>query len=196
MTDEARELTAEEKREVAYHEAGHWVADFKLGPEGSYPGSISIITSGDTLGSVSGEPPLGDGADEQDLVNGLIRLYAGYTATVELNPDPAEEERFRAWAADDDEQADMFLEWFGYQGERKDQLKQKMRGKTQVFVKEHWAQISALAEEVLRHRSLDEEEAEWVVQAAEGVEGAKEALAEYRVAKARWRLHSKSSEIS
>ena len=35
MTDQAEELTAEQEREIAYHEAGHWVARFKLSDEGS-----------------------------------------------------------------------------------------------------------------------------------------------------------------
>lgn len=160
------------KRSTALHEAAHFVAAYALGRHvGVY--SVSVEAQSDYLGLVSGESPEDESADA--LKDGIVSLYAGFAAMVYA--DPGSEEYARAGSESDDEMAERFISLLGLpQSETEDEL----RARAATLVAENWHLVEALATDLLTERTIDGEEAAWVVEVAAGVPEAAEELGEYR----------------
>ena len=102
-------------------------------------------------------------------------MYAGYTAHVYLAPDDAAAAKGQSW--DDDEKAQHFLELIGRANSDSERC---FRMRAKEIVEERWQAITAIATRLLEREEIDSEEAELIVGAATGVQGASEDLKKYR----------------
>lgn len=161
------------RKHVAHHEAGHFVAAYFLGMHSS-TFKVTIKPDGDAAGSNEGEYPIDDDPSLREIGHVCVKLFAGYEAEVRFDPKRAKGARLAA--SHDDAQAARWLRLFGKKSE---QTEKRLRREARSLVEEHWPAIEALAAELLKHETLDNYEAEWVVAIAEG-EAAKRSLAEYR----------------
>jgi hypothetical protein len=131
-----------DRRETAYHEAGHAVAHIR---GGDCP-VASIVSRDETLGRVTG-----DGSDED-----LVTYYAGYAASIEYGQDPA---IAREMARTD----------FGLARDYHSQHDEaESIEKAHVFVRENWRAIELIAAELLAHEVLTTDELYALVEVADG----------------------------
>ena len=160
MTTEEHTRTADEDLRIAFHEAGHAVADFLLGFDLF---TVTIIPDGNgTEGEAHGE--FGDD-DEEGYRNRLISALAGHASEVEFcgkNP----KEVLGAYS--DFEKAERLS---AFLQEEIDEHIEKARR----FVLEHAKAIKRVADDLVKHRILDNVEVELLV------EEDLEELHEYRV---------------
>lgn len=169
-------------RAIAYHEAGHAVADLRFGFK---PAGVSVIPRAGTLGAAQ---CLDD--DHYDLAreNGarvlipnpdrgakvVVALLAGYAAEVHHRPGSRAEARFGA--CDDFERARDILRSLG----RKPALASSLR-KARAFVAANWKAIDCVARDLAETKELDDTEVETIVAVADGSDpDAVRDLAQYR----------------
>ncbi len=158
---------------VAYHEAGHRVASYRLFPD-RVRGRVTILPSGETAGHCFEEGSWGH--DRPSMEAQVVMMYAG--AAAELLLDASRTEEVRAGARSDDAVAEELLGGIGLE------LAPSLRRRATAFVTEHWSEIDAVAKELLRRRVLTGTEAELVCDAAGGGPDAADAaqrLETYRV---------------
>ena len=163
------------KESIAYHEAAHCVIGFVLDGTVPYTLTINLPDGSDTVGECDGEHPIQVGVTAEGIENAIVSLYAGFAAQVEF--DPTNEELYKSHASDDDDKADKFLSYLG--SDRKE-LGKKLRDRAKELVQENWSTITAVAEELLLHGTLDDYEAECIMMASRGDEEAKAYLEKYR----------------
>lgn len=153
----------ETEQHVAYHEVGHFVVGRAFGFDCDF--HVTIVPHGDAVGQVVGQYPLGDTFDDADVEAVIVILYAGYTAQVRF--DPSSCEWARGTAADDDERAQEFIRLLS-SGEDPADVEQRLRCRSAELVAEHWTSIEALAAELLKEKTLDDYEAQLIVDIACG----------------------------
>ncbi|MBI5443874.1 MAG: hypothetical protein HY900_22030 [Deltaproteobacteria bacterium] len=159
-SDGARDGRLEEEhaeaRLVAFHEAAHAVADLKAG---FCPWGATILPHEHAAGS-SGSVYGFDGTQgEEDGRGWIISLLAGYVASLVAGEEP---EQARLAASSDFERAEEAIRILGH-GDIS-----SWTARAQSFVREHWQAITAVAEELLLHKTLDDGELDLIVSAAEG----------------------------
>jgi|GEM_PF-1888408 len=167
----------------AFHEAGHAVADVRLGL--TFAG-VSIIPNPEkgTLGrsyclyedqyefTRSVEGGLEHRINSEKAEKVLISLLAGYCAEVRNG---ATKREARNGARDDFQKARQILRELGRNTDLSPWLT-----KASEFVSEYWSEIQVIANELIETRELDETEVETILSAADG-DGAAHDLARYRV---------------
>lgn len=153
------------RKQTAYHEAGHGVVGYRLG----YPmGLVSCIPNKDqgTLGTTGGDGPALDGSEDEDFIVGL---YAGGAAQRRLDPTTGDD---GCWG--DNEKAAEFMRPHPELNE------EELRRRADELVAKHWAEIEAVAAEAFEWGALLEDEAETICDAmAEGRDW-REALSKMR----------------
>jgi ATP-dependent Zn protease len=168
------------KKDNAYHESGHAVAheEFKF------------ISAGVTIIPDKKEHSLGcaHSLDSQDYFRpgrtvdaklagqAVIALLAGYAAQVEY--DPASKAQAVVGASDDFAKAAEIIGILKRLGQTKD-IKIWQR-EARDFVKKHWKAIEMVARELLEVKTLDGQSVEYIIEIAEGKDGARESLARWR----------------
>jgi hypothetical protein len=121
---------------------------------------------------------LNERSSQREITHYLVGLFAGYAAEVRLDP-AREGEGARATAREDDYEAEKSLGGLARTNAERDKLERRLRARAASLVSEHWAAVTALARELLEHRTVEGDEAELIVAIAEG-EQPENALAEYR----------------
>ncbi len=164
------------RAEVAYHEAPHFVASYRIGLDNLH--FITIESHLDAAGQCVGDCPLPDNATNEQIESFVVGIYAGYSAQVRFNP--ASRERARAGAADDDQRADEALARMALHPEDHEQRIRALRARADAFVEKHWREISALAHDLLTYNAIEADEASLIVDAAAGDPDARAALASLR----------------
>lgn len=172
-----------DRRSVAMHEAAHAVADFRAGFNLG-PATIARDPERRTLGTAGGGGPTSytNAAGEEvyhleDWRAHVVSLLAGLAAET---ADGADTEPAERGAASDSERAREAIERWGLEWTFAD-----ARRAAGEFVRREWSAIEAVAAELLEHETLDAEEVELVILAADGDADAPAALAAYRQDKAR-----------
>ncbi|MBK8994617.1 MAG: hypothetical protein IPM35_02550 [Myxococcales bacterium] len=135
---------------TAFHEAGHAVADCRLG---FVCGIVSIEPRPGTRGHAV---HLSEDGSDDDLI---IALLAGYAAAVRAGGDPVQEKE-GAWS--DFERASEILERTG----RTDLAPHLARAET--FVRDNWSAIERVAAELIEWRTIEGQELEVVLEVADG----------------------------
>jgi hypothetical protein len=164
---------------VAYHEAGHFIVGRAVGR--STPFGITIDREGGTYGAVNGDLGLPPEPQPSDYAALITELYAGFAAHIRLFPGEAELARSLSW--DDDEQAQAEVaklsELLG-----RESLEGELRARAEGLVRDHWAEIEALAAALMEHPTLEGDEAELIALAASGDLEAATVLKDLRALKA------------
>lgn len=153
------------RRFVAYHEAAHHVASYRLFPD-RVRGRVTIVPEGCVAGH-NFEETMWE-RDPESFKAQVVILYAA--AAAELRLDSSLVEEIRAGARADDAMAEELLGGLGLE------LEPKLRRRAADLVAEHWREIRAVARELLRRETLSGREAELVCDAAAGGPGAAAAL--------------------
>ncbi|HEU4384031.1 MAG TPA: hypothetical protein VFR85_11095 [Anaeromyxobacteraceae bacterium] len=170
------------RRLVAYHEAGHRVASYRLFPN-RVRGRVTIVPDGDSAGHTFEEGMWQ--TDSTSIERQVVILYAG--AVAELRLDRSRVEEIRAGARHDDAVAERLLGGIGLE------LEPKLRRRAAELVAEHWREVRALAKELLRHQTLSGREAELVCDAAAGGPNADQARRRLKRYRALWNASRASS---
>jgi hypothetical protein len=151
----------DERRMIAYHEAGHAIADLRLGLGLPH---VSIIRDAQkrTLGTTSSY----DGWDDERSAHAwLITLYAGFAAESRATPKLADVRRAR----DDYGRADEILvALYGRRGIKA--RREEWQGKAAAFVrkKANWRAIERFAAELVEHGEIDGQCADVLLDVADG----------------------------
>jgi hypothetical protein len=142
-----------ERELVALHEAAHYVAARTFGRE---PYSVTTRAHDGDAGSSEGEIDLPREPDVETVMGYVVELFAGHAATVHRD------RRFAKWsllvAADDSTKAEWFLGLL-HPGSRR-----RGRDRARALVARKWGAIEALAGALLEHVTLNDDEAELVLQ--------------------------------
>lgn len=137
-------------RATAYHEAAHLVAGHLLTPRAGQL-ELSIERRGDTLGRViAGGIQDGDGVREVEGM--IVFLFAGYAAEMRLDPDA--EQSARIGANDDFDAADEHVKYLTRGVVARNHRRDALLKRTHRFVRDHWKEITAVAELVLEVKRL------------------------------------------
>ena len=167
---------------VAIHEAAHAIASHRAG---LVPWMVTIIP--DEEAGTAGVSHDLDGPvtylneareecqTEENSRSYLVSLLAGLAANLENGDDP---EEAALGAASDTEKAHDFIQVWGPAWTYDDAM-----GAAREFVRREWRAIQAVADELLEHETLDDEEVELVILTAEGDEEASAGLTMYRALK-------------
>jgi hypothetical protein len=168
-------VTCEEsvRRAAAYHQTAQAIVNYRAAGHAGGVISIARRRDGDILGSTDG---ISDSFTAKELEARVLSCYAGGHAQRLVDPGTGE-----SGCDQDDEIAAQLLAEFGWQ-----QWEQELRRRSLELVQRHWGEIIAVAEELLRAETLDDEEVEILADAAGGErpDGAA-ALAEYRALRKR-----------
>lgn len=154
-----------EHSDTAHHEAAHAVVLYRL--TGSAGGAVTIVPTEATLGAA--HDGTSDSMNLEHLEATVLSLYAGGHAQRRIDP---------ANGADgcdnDDEQADEWLSRCGW-SDRESEFRQRSGD----LVNQHWAEITAVAAELLAAQTLDMTEVEILADIAIG-DAPADGLATYR----------------
>jgi hypothetical protein len=171
--------TGQNREMSAVHEAAHFVAHVRLRPSHVWPMEVSIEKQGSSLGRFVAEG-LGEADGLEQAENEIVVLYAG--AAAELLKDATRSSIVRGGAASDDRQAEAVMSiWLAARTKKQRQaLQSRLRKRAQTFVRDHWAEVEALATDLLAAGTLDSDEASLIIDAAAGDPDAKIALTNHR----------------
>jgi len=128
-----------DKRQIAHHEAGHAVIAYRF-KHGLGSLTIRPNENASTLGSCSSEGEWQDGSRDREQI---IVLYAGFAAERAYNP-----KADKQGAAGDELKAANLLQ---------PGSESTLRARAEQLVQENWIQISAVADALLEHETLDED---------------------------------------
>ncbi|MFH1923619.1 MAG: hypothetical protein ABIP48_27480 [Planctomycetota bacterium] len=174
-------IAEQTRASVAYHEAGHAVADCRHGFDLFW---VTVQPKGDYAGKNEGA---GSWWTPEEAEQRLVGLYAGYAAQRRSDPDQSDTLARSGASGDFDKAADI-LRWLHPDATDAElqRLQNEWIAQAQTFVNDerNWGAIDALAEELLEHEELDGDEIELVIALADGDPAAAEALARYRGLKA------------
>lgn len=146
------------ERDTAQHEAGHAVADYRLG-FGVL--QTSILPADGNLGH---ELPMGGWDDTDSAERYVISLLAGFAAELEF--DPSRMKQARLGACQDFEDATSVVERLAPPDPRR-HMKDLLH-RAFDLVRQNRAAIDALAAELIAHRTLPGDEVEFIVEIADG----------------------------
>lgn len=164
-----------EKKAIAYHEAGHAVVSFRLEPV-ALIAKLSIRFDGSTDGRVTAES-LDSYGTREEIEEEIISLYAGEAAEYFSGVDhPGRPEGYTT--------ADLLRI-----AELLDLLEDPDSGKglkqrAEYILGENRKALDLVAAELLEHEELDMEEFLYLMEIADGEDGAREGLANWRMFKA------------
>lgn len=159
------------RRATAYHEAGPAVADYLFG---FTPMKATIHRHGNRLGAVSAldhwvSPEKTGRENRRDVRRGIVSLLAGHAAEVEFCGKDGR--KLDGACSDFERAAEELHTWLGATSRLG-----TFRARARNLVRRHRAKITRVAEELLRHDSLNPDELKILI--AERGKG----LAEYRAA--------------
>ena len=135
-------------REIAFHEAGHYVAKWALVGDAVYGDTLTIVPDPEA-GALGTCAPLEEDIDTEEGCHiYIISLYAGAVAQsrVFLSPVPIpESERI------DNEEAGKYLKMVS-------ESEEELREQTRRIIDENWNVVERIAQELLKYLTLDPEE--------------------------------------
>lgn len=165
-TLQLNEITSD-LRETAFHEAGHFVIHYALFGPDRCRGRLTIVPGDGTAGSSQAE----SWWSEEDARNDVLVSFAGLAAQKLANPNADPQ-----GAGSDDRQAREALRFL-----EEEERECEYRTKADQLVMDHRAEITALAEELLERKIIqDPFESELIVDLARG-DITEEDLARYRM---------------
>ena len=136
-------------RLTAYHEAGHYVAKWALVGDAVY-GDIITIEPDPESGSLGGCRPLEEDDETKEGIRAyIISLYAGATAECRASSDP-EYVSEGSWS--DDEKAGETLQLIP-------ESEEELRNQTREIIDANWQVVERVADDLLKYRTLDADEA-------------------------------------
>lgn len=153
---------------VAHHEAGHAVVIYRAA--GHPPTSVSIVPDAQAGSLGRMVDVLECDYTTEDAEANILSCYAGGHAQRRIAPQSGDE-----GCGQDDAVAAGLLVRCGYQ-----HREQEWRDRSEALVGSHWAEIVAVATELLRTPTLEFDEVALIADVAAGVSGAEEGLAMYR----------------
>jgi hypothetical protein len=151
----------ESARVIAFHQTAHAIVNYRAARY--VGGAISILPRPDEGILGTAEDGESDSFNADDMVSRVLSCYAGGHAQRILDPHNGEE-----GCGEDDEIAAQLLAKCGWQ-----RREQELRQRSLELVQQHWGEIILVAEELLRAKTLDDEEVAILADAAAD-------LAEYR----------------
>ncbi len=139
-------------RRTAYHEAAHAVVLYRTA--GHVGGHVTIIPKPIEGGLALGAAfdGLSDSLNLEHMEATLLSLYAGGHAQRQLDPSCGEE-----GCGGDEEQADRLLRLHGWECRE-----QELRDRSLTLTRQHWTEIVAVADELLRIKLIDDAEVELI----------------------------------
>jgi hypothetical protein len=153
---------------TAIHEAAHAVVLYRT--TGSANGYTTIIPGSGNLGAAGGS--CSDSFSSEHMQGEILSCYAGGAAQRRHDPMTCDD-----GCEVDDELAAQYLAAQGWSGRE-----QEFRAQAEALVVQHWADICAVADELLRASRLDSTEVEIIVdESAHGAEAVQAALVPYRL---------------
>ena len=158
-------------RSVAYHEAGHAVAELVFG---NNPSIATIEPKGDHLGHSNKID--GDIFSEEGIKEEIIALYAGAEAERLVNDDY---ELIKEGAWSDDEQAESHLRQITRNESDLRTMETELRKETAELIQTHRELVEGVASELLEHITLNYEELDYIYEIYKG-ETPEEELEDYR----------------
>jgi hypothetical protein len=164
MTTKASDL-----RTTAHHEAAHAVVLYRT--TGSAGGTVSIMPNVEEGEAGSAMDYTSDRGHPADVEGMILRAYAGGHAQRMIAAASGD-----TGCGSDDEQAADLLRLQGWE-----HREQELRDRSLALVRQHWTEIVAVAEELLRVEVLDETEVEILADGAAGDPTARMDLERYRV---------------
>lgn len=155
---------------TAHHEAAHAVVQYRVNKEFSGSG-INIIERNGCLGRAP--DGISDSENPVQLIAVVLSCYAGAAAQQKIDPSTGSD------GCDlDDETAAKCLSWLG---ESADEV--KYRREAADLVDQHWAEITAVATELIERKELDETEVETIADCTRDGEDWRPMLQRYRLLK-------------
>jgi len=138
----------------AYHEAGHYVAKWALVGDGVYGDSISIVPNDEEGTGGRCQSLYEDNDTEEGIRAYIVSLYAGAAAECRSSLDP---EYVSEGSWHDDDAADKYLHFLP-------ESEQELRNQTREIIDANWQVVERVANELLEHRTLDADEASFLVE--------------------------------
>lgn len=165
----------DQERLTAYHEVGHAIVSYRLDPE-AMVAKLSIQPKDGSYGRVSSED-LDSTLDEEGYQNQIICLMAGEIAEEMAGVDVPTLPK--GMTTSDRVRVNDLLEYLG-DDSRRDELEDRAKS----ILAENRGALDLVAEELLEHEILDMEEFWFLMEIADGTEGAREGLQNWRAFKA------------
>lgn len=160
---------------TAHHEAAHAVVQYRVNKEFSGSG-INIIERNGCIGRAP--DGISDSENPIQLTAVVLSCYAGAAAQQKVDPSTGND------GCDlDDETAAKCLGWLGESANEA-----KYRREAADLVNQHWAEITAVATELVERRELDETEVETIADCTRDGEDWRPMLQRYRL---RFKLSSR-----
>jgi hypothetical protein len=133
---------------TAYHEAAHAVVTYRAAGFSGGRITISPRPENGVLGSA--EDGISDSFSAGDMESRVLSLYAGGHAQRRCDPSSGTN-----GCDQDDEMAAQLLDEWGWR-----EREQELRQRALELVQRHWAEVIAVAEELLKVETLDDTEVE------------------------------------
>jgi hypothetical protein len=186
-TKKAMKKTTRKLVRNAYHEAGHTVVLYRTAGHPSDYVTIVRRREENSIKLGAAFDGVSDSLSPKDMEATILSCYAGGHAQRELDPSCGVE------GCDlDDAQADEQLRLHGWE-----HREQELPERSLVLTRQHWREIVAVADELLRVRVLDDAEVQSISDAAAGDPEAILDLARYRAMRGQeleqWRKRQRSS---
>jgi len=153
---------------TAHHEAAHAVVLYRANGEFS-GGGIDIVEQNGCLGKAY--DAISDSENPKHLIAVVLSCYAGAAAQQKVDPSTGND-----GCNLDDETAAKYLGWLGESAEEA-----KYRRESADLVDQHWAEITAVATELVERRELDETEVETIADCTRDGEDWRPMLRRYRL---------------
>lgn len=163
---------------TAHHEAAHATVLYRA--SGHVGGPINIVPRIDLNQLGSHSDGVSDSLCPEHIEGHILSCYAGGHAQRKVGPSTNSD-----GCESDDAMAGEWLERWGWE-ERESELRDRSR----QLVEDHWAEISATADEVLRLKALDDAEIELIadgVVSGEGLADVEEYRARFGPRISKWR---------
>jgi ATP-dependent Zn protease len=169
-------------RLVAYHEAAHAVVNYRTA--GFVGGNVSIVPrrKKETLGCADDGWTYSFNAKQMEAK--ILSCYAGGHAQRIIDPTTG-----TRGCDTDEEIADEALRWFGWE-----HREQELRERSLTLTRQHWAEVDAVADELLKYRVLDDAEVEMICDAMADDPDARADLELYRALKRASKTPSKRTK--
>jgi hypothetical protein len=135
---------------VAHHEAAYAVVNYRAGGFAGQTISVEVLREDNVLETSEHKVTENDAAECREAW--ILSCYAGGYAQRRVDPTTSSD------GCDiDEEVARALLETWGWMSRE-----QELRARSHQLVNEHWAEIVAVAEELIRLRTLDDAEVEGI----------------------------------
>ncbi len=177
-------------RLTAFHEAGHFVASYRL-RENRHRLYLSVEQVGNTLGR-STEEELEENATKWDCKKEIVILFAGRSAEIRLDPNARLSSRIGA-SNDNSKAKEIMADWLQLNAPARKALESKLRARSEKLVARNWKAITAVAESLIRHKHLEADEAELIINISDGVDGAAYSLESLRAMRSESKREAKKN---